>query len=70
MTTIRIRKDGPYVIEGADVRIVDWDGVEQPCARMPVALCRCGASATKPFCDGSHRVVRAEAGDTPEASSR
>ena len=54
---IRLRRNGPYVIESDDVTIVDWDGVECVSARSPVALCRCGASATKPFCDGSHKRV-------------
>jgi len=50
---IRIRRNGPYVIEG-EVEIEDWDGSSRVTARRPVALCRCGASARKPFCDGSH----------------
>jgi CDGSH-type Zn-finger protein len=52
---IRLRRNGPYVIESDEVTVVDWDGVECVSARQPVALCRCGASATKPFCDGSHK---------------
>jgi CDGSH-type Zn-finger protein len=55
--TIRLRRNGPYVIEGDDVRVVDADGREHQCDKTPVALCRCGASATKPFCDGSHRAI-------------
>ncbi len=51
---IRLRKNGPYVIEGDEVRVVDWTGGEYAIARRPVALCRCGASTTKPFCDGTH----------------
>ena len=45
--------DGPYRIEG-DVTILDSD--ERPIRNhsSPVHLCRCGRSATKPFCDGSH----------------
>lgn len=58
MIVVRLRKDGPYVIEGTDVRVVDWDGVEHHSPRLPVALCRCGASSTKPFCDGSHGAKR------------
>jgi CDGSH-type Zn-finger protein len=54
VTTIRLRKHGPYVVEADDVRVVDWTGQEYPVSRLPVALCRCGASAAKPFCDGSH----------------
>lgn len=57
MTTIRVRHDGPCVIEGDDVRVVDWEGREYPIERWPVALCRCGHSRSRPFCDGSHRHV-------------
>lgn len=53
-TTIRLRRNGPYVIDSDEVRIVDWNGTEYTSARKPIALCRCGASATKPFCDGTH----------------
>jgi CDGSH-type Zn-finger protein len=54
MITIRLRKNGPYVVEGDDVQIVDWNGAPYKGERRPVALCRCGASTTKPFCDGTH----------------
>jgi CDGSH-type Zn-finger protein len=39
------------------VRIIDHEGREFPLPtdKRAVALCRCGHSATKPFCDGSHR---------------
>ena len=52
---IKVRDNGPYKVTGP-VRIVDADGrvfaVENG---RPVALCRCGLSQTKPFCDSSHR---------------
>jgi CDGSH-type Zn-finger protein len=53
---IRCRESGPYVIEGP-VKIVDHLGNEfaLPTGKDKVALCRCGHSQTKPFCDGSHR---------------
>ena len=54
MVTIRLRKNGPYVIESDDVQVVDWNGVPYKVERRPVALCRCGASTNKPFCDGTH----------------
>lgn len=57
MTTIKVRRNGPYRIEGDDVKVVDWNGVEYHVERRPIALCRCGASATKPFCDGTHSAV-------------
>ncbi len=57
MTTIRVRRNGPYLVDGDDVKIVDWDGVEYQVEKHPFALCRCGASTRKPFCDGTHSKV-------------
>ncbi len=53
---IRCRENGPYVIQGP-VKIVDHLGQElaPPPGKPLVALCRCGASKNKPFCDGSHK---------------
>ena len=48
--------DGPLLVRG-DVRIEDADGNALPRDRATVALCRCGLSAVKPFCDGSHKVA-------------
>ncbi len=71
MTTVRLRRNGPYVIEGEGVRVVDCNGVEVPPSRVPIALCRCGASQQKPFCDGSHaRVGFHPDGDPPSGSPR
>ncbi len=50
--TITVRKDGPYLVSGA-VELRDADGNPYP-AKATVALCRCGASTKKPFCDGTH----------------
>jgi CDGSH-type Zn-finger protein len=54
---IRVRDSGPFVIEGP-VTIVDADGnpFEIPANKPAVALCRCGHSQRKPFCDGSHKA--------------
>ncbi len=57
MTTIRLRKNGPYLVEDDDVKVLDWEGKEYSIARRPVALCRCGASTKKPFCDGTHSRI-------------
>jgi CDGSH-type Zn-finger protein len=56
-TIIRCRLDGPLVIEGP-VTIIDHQGnpFPLPTNKPAVALCRCGQSANKPFCDGSHRA--------------
>ena len=63
MITIRLRRNGPYVVEGDDVRVIDWNGVEYRVERRPIALCRCGASTTKPFCDGTHSQVGFQAAE-------
>ena len=73
MTTIRLRKNGPYRIEDDDVKVLDWEGNEYPITRRPIALCRCGASTTKPFCDGTHSKIgfqAAEAVAGPEAQDK
>jgi 3-phenylpropionate/trans-cinnamate dioxygenase ferredoxin subunit len=58
MTTITVRQSGPYLVEGNDVTLVDWNGQEyRPVNRARFALCRCGASTNKPFCDGTHSRV-------------
>jgi CDGSH-type Zn-finger protein len=62
--TIRLRKNGPYVIDNEDVRVIDWNGVEYAIDRRPIALCRCGASTKKPFCDGTHSKVGFDAGES------
>ena len=59
MTSIKLTPvpDGPYRLEG-QVRIFDRDGHPIPDRGVPVFLCRCGRSADKPFCDGSHARTR------------
>ena len=54
--TIRMRPNGPLVVEGP-VTIVDSQGNRFPISpdKPAVALCRCGQSKNKPFCDGSHK---------------
>ena len=52
--TITPYRDGPLIVRG-DFRLVDQDGDEIDPGRRTVALCRCGKSGIKPFCDGSHK---------------
>ncbi len=61
---IKTRENGPYKIMGA-VRLIDADGREYhlPDDGRPLALCRCGGSSTKPFCDGTHRRIGFEAAE-------
>jgi CDGSH-type Zn-finger protein len=73
MTTIRLRKNGPYLVEDDDVKVLDWDGNEYLFVRRPVALCRCGGSTKKPFCDGTHSKIgfqAAEAAVGPEGRDK
>jgi CDGSH-type Zn-finger protein len=59
--TIEIIKNGPYIVTGgADLK--DDDGNAYP-AKARVALCRCGASTTKPFCDGTHSKIGFQAAE-------
>ena len=52
---IIVKNDGPLRIEGDDIVITDMQGKLFGLAgRSVVSLCRCGHSANKPFCDGSH----------------
>lgn len=52
---MRLRENGPIVVDGDDVVVVDWNGQPYPIDKRPIALCRCGESGRKPFCDGTHR---------------
>ena len=63
MTTITVRQNGPYRVDGDDVKLVDWNGNEYQIAKRPFALCRCGGSASKPFCDGTHKTNGFQGGD-------
>ena len=56
-TKIVVRDDGPLRIEG-DFEITDMQGKPFGLAgRTAIGLCRCGHSANKPFCDGSHKAA-------------
>ena len=69
MTTITVRQNGPYKVEGDDVKVVDWNGNEYQIAKRPFALCRCGASTSKPFCDGTHSKTGFQAAEAAVADS-
>ncbi len=54
---ITVRPNGPLRVEGA-VRLLDANGGEWDLTGKPAfSLCRCGHSANKPFCDGSHKTA-------------
>jgi CDGSH-type Zn-finger protein len=58
--TITPYRDGPYLIRGAFV-VQDQEGNEMPLQRRTIALCRCGKSRMRPFCDGTHKLIGFEA---------
>jgi CDGSH-type Zn-finger protein len=60
--TITVRKNGPYLVCGS-VEVRDADGNPYPAKGATVALCRCGASTKKPFCDGTHSKVGFQAAE-------
>lgn len=59
-------RDGPLLVRGP-FELVDQDGVTIDAGRSTVALCRCGHSRIRPFCDGSHQLVRFSAPSGREA---
>jgi CDGSH-type Zn-finger protein len=54
--TITPMNDGPYLVKGG-IKIIDPSGNEFQVKGTTAALCRCGNSGTKPFCDGTHVKV-------------
>jgi len=60
---ILVRPNGPYFVEGPAV-VVDSDGNEFKSEKPRIALCRCGGSTTKPFCDGTHSRIGFAAAET------
>jgi CDGSH-type Zn-finger protein len=67
--TIRLREHGPLVVNldgGVTVRVIDHLGqaFTLPTHKPTVALCRCGQSNNKPFCDGAHKACGFQASET------
>jgi CDGSH-type Zn-finger protein len=57
--TITPTDNGPYVVQGT-VTLLDAEGNQYEVTDT-IALCRCGRSSTKPFCDGTHETLDFEA---------
>ena len=68
--TIKARDNGPFLVEGP-VTIIDAAGNRFPVAadKPAIALCRCGTSKNKPFCDGSHKTCNFMATERAPAPS-
>ncbi|XDA98739.1 CDGSH iron-sulfur domain-containing protein [Sulfitobacter sp. LCG007] len=59
VNTVRVRENGPYAVNAR----IDLQGEDGPSRRR--VLCRCGASRSKPYCDGSHAEIRFKATGEP-----
>jgi CDGSH-type Zn-finger protein len=57
IATITPYRDGPLLVRGP-VRLQDMQGREIAVGRETIALCRCGKSRIRPFCDGTHKLSR------------
>ena len=57
-------RNGPYLVRG-EFELTDQDGRSIATRRGTIALCRCGASQTKPFCDGTHKTIGFRADSSP-----
>ena len=55
MVKATVKENGPLLIKG-DMEVLGIDGQVTIKSGM-TAICRCGASAKKPFCDGAHAKV-------------
>ena len=65
---IRPLPNGPYIVEG-DVDIFDTAGNKVTSDKPRIALCRCGASSNKPFCDGTHSKIGFQAAEAINPAS-
>ena len=67
---ITVRPNGPYLVEG-EVELTDPAGnTIDTTGRPRIALCRCGASVTKPFCDGTHSKIGFQAAEAAVAQEK
>ena len=66
--TIETIKNGPYIVKG-EMELIDSDGNKFP-VEPRMALCRCGASTEKPFCDGTHSKIGFKAAEKAVPESK
>jgi len=69
MVKITVKQNGPYIVEG-DVQVYDWNGKPYTIVKRPFALCRCGGSTNKPFCDGTHTKIGFNAAEAAVPASQ
>jgi CDGSH iron-sulfur domain-containing protein 3 len=61
-TKIATLDNGPFLVTGS-VLITDGEGNQFHSERETIALCRCGGSTTRPFCDGTHSKLGFQAAE-------
>ena len=63
--SIKVRPNGPFLVTGS-IEVLDHNGNAFPINpdKPAVALCRCGKSANRPFCDGAHNQCGFESEET------
>jgi CDGSH-type Zn-finger protein len=66
--SIKVSRNGPYLVSGS-VEVLDADGRAYT-VKESFALCRCGGSSTKPFCDGTHKKIGFHAAEQAEGSAQ
>ncbi len=65
--TIQTRENGPFLVSGP-AKVLDSAGnAFDLSGKETFALCRCGASKNRPFCDGSHRECGFESNESAPA---
>ena len=68
---ITMRPNGPLIVETDQIEIVDPTGATVDTAgQTRLALCRCGASTKKPFCDGTHSRIGFQAAEAAVPGSQ
>lgn len=65
--SIKASRNGPYIVKGP-VEVMDADGTRYT-VKETFALCRCGGSSTKPFCDGTHSKIGFQAAEKAVAEA-
>lgn len=82
MAKIKVTPNGPYIVSGnlplnEDIVEYDQEGVPLKVKKgksLPpqddCALCRCGHSKNKPYCDGSHKAVNFDGTENPDAKTK
>ena len=54
--TVKVITDGPLMVKG-ECQLLDNQGNAMPAKTGDIFLCRCGSSANKPYCDGTHKKI-------------